>query len=786
MGNEAEKKASAAEPAKASRYDDDERVIRHEHNSTNGSGTKAPPEIERLSKLLVGNPLKHVRRYGPLIKDKKNSNKWVHTKTKTVSGPADLDAWTKHFFGEFELSQSLLFDDGTVRQAVIDIDVYELDYYEIHENIKKFNLPLIVEVTKSGGLHLRLVLSQPAAMSALRPLLDDYAKALGFKNTKTAKEYEIFPRSDVIPGEGKTVAAVSLPYCGMDYGEAVTPRAINRTGGSLLLNSYTWIVEHTAVTFDQLPRLRGTGSGKTASGEAREVNVLVNKLSNETRELLKEPHHPNRSDACWTIITEMINRGFSDEEIVLVLREYPNGPARHYTDKNSSLEADIRRIRAKYKRNSFVFPEGTLINKNKVPYQNVHNVALTLQSPGLDGLFTYDEIERKTKVTEPLPDVFDGLDQRQREFPYSFTDADCTHMQTWFQTIGMRTIAEGIVGQGIYLVARNRSYHPIKQHLELLKWDGKRRLNTWLSRCFGVSPDRYHSVVGRKFLLSMIARIYRPGCKVDYMMVLVGKQGVLKSTVASTLAGKWFSDNLPSLRNEKDAALHLNGKWLIEVAELAAIRKQANEQIKTFITRQVDKYRPPYGRNEVDEPRQCVFLGTTNDDEFLHDETGGRRYWPVTVVKTDLEWLRSNRDQLFAESMVQYNEGENWWPDNTWLDTFAKPEQDKYQETDAWEEPIKEYLERYRSGKWRVEGICLNALDFTHVKDIKPQDALRVRKILIKLKWEKRRDKKSTYWVSPRGKEEEELPAEQLELYRRDEGLGVSFKQEDLLPGVGM
>jgi predicted P-loop ATPase len=336
---------------------------------------------------------------------------------------------------------------------------------------------------------------------------------------------------------------------------------------------------------------------KGSPGVARDVNVLVNRLSNETRALLKEPHHPDRHKACRTIIAEMINRGFSNEEILSVLQHYPDGPARHYVDSNAKPEDDIRRIRIKYKRNDFLWPDGTIKTNDGRPVQNVHNVAIALRSPELDGLFTYDEMERKAKVTEPLPDVFDGQEARQKEFPYSFQDVDCIHMQAWFQTLGLTSIPKDTVGSGIYLVARDRSFHPVKQYLGLLKWDGRRRLNTWLSRCLGVEPSKYHANVGRKFLLSMIARIYRPGCKVDYTLVQVGQQGKRKSTIFSILAGKWFSDNLPSLRHEKDAAVHLNGKWLLEIADLAAIRKQDEEHVKAFLTRQIDKYRPPYGRS---------------------------------------------------------------------------------------------------------------------------------------------------------------------------------------------
>jgi hypothetical protein len=155
-------------------------------------------------------------------------------------------------------------------------------------------------------------------------------------------------------------------------------------------------------------------------------------------------------------------------------------------------------------------------------------------------------MERKVKITEPLPNIFTGQESRRDDFPYAFRDVDCIHMQAWFQSIGLTDIAKDTVASGIYLLALDRSYHPIKQYLDLLKWDGKRRLNTWTARVFGVKPTRYHATVGRKFLLSMVARIYRPGCKVDYMMVLIGEQGKLKSSVAAILAGEWFTTTFPA------------------------------------------------------------------------------------------------------------------------------------------------------------------------------------------------------------------------------------------------
>lgn len=221
--------------------------------------------------------------------------------------------------------------------------------------------------------------------------------------------------------------------------------------------------------------------------------------------------------------------------------------------------------------------------------------------------------------------------------------------------------------QAAELVAVKHSFHPVRNYLNALAWDGTPRLDTWLSYYLGVERlnakapigGDYVDAIGRMFLISAVARIFEPGCQCDYALVLEGEQGNLKSSACTVLGGPWFSDHLPDLHaNEKDVSQHLNGKWIIEIPELSALLKADAAAIKSFISRRVERYRRSYGRRDMFEPRQCIFIGTTNEATYLRDPTGGRRFWPVKVLSVDLAALRHDRDQLWVEAVHRYRQGE--------------------------------------------------------------------------------------------------------------------------------
>jgi predicted P-loop ATPase len=316
---------------------------------------------------------------------------------------------------------------------------------------------------------------------------------------------------------------------------------------------------------------------------------------------------------------------------------------------------------------------------------NVNNALVVLENdPDVVDCFAYDEMSRTVMMARAI-----GGPPHERR---PATDVDITDLQRWLQIDGNVRISKETVAQAMERQAAASSYHPIRDHLLSLRWDGKPRLQTWLSQYLGAEPGPYSAGIGMMFMLSMMARIFDPGCKVDHMLILEGGQGTLKSTACRVLAGaEYFSDNLPDLA-DKDSSQHLRGKWIIEVAEMHSFDRAQTALLKSFLTRQEERYRPSYGRLEVFEPRQCVFIGTTNKETYLHDETGARRFWPVKTGTIDIAALGRDRDQLLAEAVFKFNNGTQWWPDPAFEREHIKPQQEDRYEADPWEDRVRDHV----------------------------------------------------------------------------------------------
>ena len=375
---------------------------------------------------------------------------------------------------------------------------------------------------------------------------------------------------------------------------------------------------------------------------------------------------------------------------------------------------------------------------------NVGNVLLALQQePEFAGAFGYDEMQRCEVLVRPL------FGNDPNFVPRPVTDADVTAVQAHLQWFGFRRLGKSATHEAIDKHARENAFHPVRNYLNALQWDGTPRLATWLADYFGADQTDYSEGIGTMFLIGMVARIFQPGCKFDYLLILEGPQGSFKSTACSILAGRYFSDHLPDITS-KEAFLHLRGRWLIEVAELRAYSRAAVDHFKEFLVRDVERYRPPWGRKEVHEPRQTCFIGTTNKSAYLRDETGNRRFWPIQTRNIDVDGLRADRDQLFAEATKLYRDGAPWWPDRAFEMRCAAIEQEARFETDIWEEPVASYLK----GKTRITllQVAKGALDFETIDRLGTADARRIAGIMDHIGWEKRREGGTglRFWV-PKG-----------------------------------
>jgi predicted P-loop ATPase len=273
------------------------------------------------------------------------------------------------------------------------------------------------------------------------------------------------------------------------------------------------------------------------------------------------------------------------------------------------------------------------------------------------------------------------------------------------QENGFPNAGKNIIRDALIIVATHRAYHPVRDWLDSLEWDGKHRLNRFFLDYFpgGLSDAQdqerrdkltsYYEKTGECFLVGAVARAFEPGCKVDCLPVVVGPQGWKKSRAIQALVPvpAWFSDDLSTALVDRDSKESLTGKWIVELAEFPHIRREI-EKVKAFFSRQADRFRRAYDRANRDWPRQCAFIASTNELEFI-DVTGNRRFWPIPLARpVDVEVIVRDREQLWAEAGYIYREGFQWWLTPS-LESIAAEVQNAFLEDDAWDELIADWTE---------------------------------------------------------------------------------------------
>ncbi|MEF2554524.1 VapE domain-containing protein [Aurantimonas sp. A2-1-M11] len=307
---------------------------------------------------------------------------------------------------------------------------------------------------------------------------------------------------------------------------------------------------------------------------------------------------------------------------------------------------------------------------------HIKNAALPLR---------YDLFKKKMVKTAPMP-----WDRRQHNRISLWTDEDDIYLQSWFHRHELKPTMEAVRNSAVISAHRNE-FNPIIDYLDGVKWDGHHRLDMMLETYFHAENVDFARSVSPKFIIGMVARAYQPGCKRDEVLILEGAQGIGKSTALNTLAGdEYFSDSLPNM-HDKDAAQHLQGLWIVEIAELASMRRSEAEDVKRFLATRIDKFRPPFGVRPIDSPRTTVFAATTNSHQYLKDDSGNRRFWPIRCAgPIDITALVRDRDQLFAEAVHRYRHGEPWHLSAA-EEGIAAQEQASRQEVDPWHDPIERY-----------------------------------------------------------------------------------------------
>jgi putative DNA primase/helicase len=305
------------------------------------------------------------------------------------------------------------------------------------------------------------------------------------------------------------------------------------------------------------------------------------------------------------------------------------------------------------------------------------------------GVLVFDERLNNFRFTKPAP--------WQREASDQLTNSDPGAACTWVsKLIGVGFSAAQTMEALVACKPKVLNYDPVAHYLKHVAWDGVPRIDTWLVDYAGCEDGEWARAIGRKTLVAAVARALRPGCKADTVLVLEGPQGRQKSSLIKALCAdeSWFSEYDGALSGkDKDAVQSIaSGPWLVEIGELSSLSRSEVNVVKQFVSRAVDRFRPPYGRVTERFPRKTVFFASTNESEYLQDRTGNRRWWPIEAGECDHVGASLVRDQLWAEAVAAFNAGEQWWL-NKAQEEIARGQQDQRLQSDPWDEELAGFLD---------------------------------------------------------------------------------------------
>jgi predicted P-loop ATPase len=482
--------------------------------------------------------------------------------------------------------------------------------------------------------------------------LDDDIAAFDVDDCRNPETGVIHPWATQLMEEAQTYAEITISGTGIriigygegerkhrqqDVGDGIkcesyrkpTGRYIVMTGCAILdkpLVNIDAVMDATIIALDAL-RDRERANNRTSGTQDDELaaTILDGGLNR---------HGVSRSENLWWVIHELIRRGYDRAHVKKIITDRRNGISSHIYDQNNpSQYADKQIIKA---------TEDLDFARDR------HSKAVPTSANGYLAMWKMGLTFRHNSFSDRL------LVDHHKEGVKDIQDSDVIRIRiamerSWQLRLPKETIYDLIVEAG-----RLNKFHPIKDYFNSIMWDGTNRIDTWLIKYCNAQDSEYVKAVGRLFLVAAVRRIMHPGCKFDEMLVLESPQGMEKSNTLSTLSvnEEWFSDDLPLNVVGPRIIEHIRGRWIIEAAELSGLRRGDIEHLKAFLSRQTDRGRLAYARIVSDVPRECVFVGTTNSEEYLRDLTGNRRFWPVKVKMIDIDGLKKDRDQLWAEAVI--------------------------------------------------------------------------------------------------------------------------------------
>lgn len=359
---------------------------------------------------------------------------------------------------------------------------------------------------------------------------------------------------------------------------------------------------------------------------------------------------------------------------------------------------------------TFIFDKCSLTATGSIKSKSRVNVVIILADDSkLKGLFGFNEFTENIEVVKDIPEL--------NIYKGGFRDSYLGSLSIYIEKKYRVVFTNEFLTTGIKEIAVRNSYNPIKNLIECEEWDKRPRAATLFIDYLGAADTKVNREIAKKWLVGAVARVYQPGIKFELMPVLIGSQGIGKSTLCGKLSKDYFLDNLPGLSNiNKDNQMLIKDNWIIEIAELSAMTRSAVESTKAFVSTQVDKYKAPYGSVIEEHPRRCVFIGTTNEYDFLKDKTGNRRFIPVVCGQNKpLKDVFSLGDdtikQLWAEALYYYNQGEKLFFDRAVSDELVAV-QSEHTQVDDVEAVIDEYLNMPVPLNWNDEKTTIKRAAF--------------------------------------------------------------------------